>query len=314
MQLAIVIVNYRTAALTLDAVNSVVEQIRGQDRIFVVDANSSDDSIAVLEPALETIHQAELIRLSENRGFAFGNNMAIRKALAEPHPPDLILLLNPDTIACNSAIQTLVSFMVSHPTVGLTGSRLEDPDGTTQLAARRFHGFWSELEEALSFGPVSKLLRRWHVSQPEQDSPHPAEWVPGASLMIRREVFEKIGLLDESYFLYFEEVDFCLRAKRAGFSCWYVPQSRVVHLVGQASGVTSAQPRRRPRYWFESRAKFWLKHYGRFHKLCSDLAWTCGRLLFHLRCMIQRKPNPYPPHLWWDFVRFNFGSWDAWKL
>ena len=229
-------------------------------------------------------------------------------------PPDLILLLNPDTVAQASAIDALVSFMELHPDVGLAGSRLENPDGTTQWAAKRFHTFFSELDDAVSFGPLSKLLNRWSIAHSEQSTPHPTDWVPGAALMIRREVFESIGLLDESYFLYFEEVDFCLRAKRAGFDCWYVPQSRVVHFVGQSTGVTSSRPGRRPRYWFESRARFWLTHYGRLHKLACDGAWTCGRLLFHLRCLFQGKRNHFPPHLWRDFVRFNFGSRDAWKL
>lgn len=313
MNLAVVIVNFRTPSLTLDAVNSVIPQLQINDRIYVVDAHSQDDSVTRLTTALATNPQLELLFLEENRGFAFGNNAAIRKALATAQPPDLILLLNPDTVVLESAITTLIQFMQNHPDVGLAGSRLEDPDGSTQLAARRFHGFWSELEEGISFGPVSSLLGRWHISESEKTTPHETGWVPGAALMIRREVFETIGLMDESYFLYFEEVDFCLRAKRAGFSCWYVPESRVVHLVGQASGVTSKKPARRPRYWFESRARFWLKHYGRGHKFMSDVAWASGRILFHLRSLIQRKPNPYPPQLLQDFLRFNFGTRDAWK-
>ncbi len=313
MKLAIIIVNYRTPSLTLDAVSSVMPQLRADDRVYVVDADSRDNSVAKLTEALASEPQIELMPLTMNRGFAFGNNEAIRKALSAAQPPDLILLLNPDTVVREAAVTSLVEFMQTHPEVGLAGSRLEDPDGTTQFAARRFHGFWNELEEGLSFGPISKLLHCWHICEPEQSSPHPTDWVPGAALMIRREVFEKIGLMDESFFLYFEEVDFCLRAKEAGFECWYVPQSRVIHFVGQSSGVTSARPGRRPRYWFESRARFWLKHYGIAQKFFSDLAWAGGRSLFHLRSLIQRKPNPYPPKLLQDFVRFNFGSRDAWK-
>ena len=313
MKLAIVIVNYRTPSLTLDAVESVLPQLRSNDRVYVVDADSRDDSVEKLTAALASISQIELMPLTVNRGFAFGNNEAIRKALAEAEPPEFILLLNPDTVVRDGAITTLLDFMQTHPEVGLAGSRLEDPDGSTQLAARRFHGFFSEFEDGISFGPVSKLLNRWHISEPENTAPHPTDWVPGAALMIRREVFEKIGLMDESFFLYFEEVDFCYRAKKSGFECWYVPQSRVVHLVGQSSGVTSARPGRRPRYWFESRARFWMKHYGSVHKFFSDAAWAGGRLLFHVRSLIQRKPNPYPPQLLQDFVRFNFGSRDAWR-
>lgn len=313
MKLAVVIVNYRTPSLTLDAVESVLPQLGPQDRVYVVDADSRDDSVEKLTAALTNTSQIELMPLTVNRGFAFGNNEAIRKALADDEPPEFLLLLNPDTVVRDGGIKALLDFMQTHPEVGLSGSRLENPDGSTQLAARRFHGLFSEFEEGISFGPVSKLLNRWHISEPENTAPHPTDWVPGAALMIRREVFEQIGLMDESFFLYFEEVDFCYRAKQAGFECWYVPQSRVVHFVGQSSGVTSARPGRRPRYWFESRARFWMKHYGGVHKFFSDVAWAGGRLLFHARSLIQRKPNPYPPRLFQDFVRFNFGSRDAWK-
>lgn len=313
MKLAIVIVNYRTPGLTLDAVESVLPQLRPDDQVYVVDADSRDDSVTKLTAALVNNSQVELMPLTVNRGFAFGNNEAIRKALAADELPDFILLLNPDTVVRDGAVTSLLDFMQTHPHVGLAGSRLEDPDGSTQLAARRFHGFWNELEEGMAFGPVSRLLHRWHIAEPESAVPHQTDWVPGAALMIRREVFETIGLMDESFFLYFEEVDFCYRAKQAGFECWYVPQSRVVHLVGQSSGVTSVRPGRRPRYWFESRARFWLKHYGGVHKFFSDVAWAGGRFLFHARSLIQRKPNPYPPELLQDFVRFNFASRDAWK-
>lgn len=313
MKLVVVIVNYRTPNLTLDAVESVLPQLQPNDHVYVVDANSQDDSVEKLAAALANKPQIELMPLTVNRGFAFGNNEAIRRALAQAEPPEFLLLLNPDTVVRDDALPTLRDFMQAHPEAGLAGSRLEDPDGSSQLAARRFHGFWNELDDGIAFGPVSRLLHRWHITEPESPIPHPTDWVPGAALMIRREVFEKIGLMDESFFLYFEEVDFCYRAKQAGFECWYVPQSRVVHLVGQSSGVTSARPGRRPRYWFESRARFWLKHYGSVHKLCSDFAWAGGRFLFHLRSLIQRKPNPYPPQLLQDFVRFNFGSRDAWK-
>lgn len=313
MPLAIVIVNYCTPDLTLNAVRSAHSQIGSNDKIFVIDGASPDDSAQQLKIGLESIDKVEFVALGKNLGFSFANNAGIRMALKASPPPEYLLLLNPDTVARESAIDSLVAFMKANPQVGLAGSRLENADGTTQWAAKRFHSFFSELDDAVSFGPMSRLLQRWNISHTERDTPHPTDWVPGAALMIRREVFESIGLLDESYFLYFEEVDFCLRARRAGFSCWYVPQSRVIHFVGQSTGVTSARPGRRPRYWFESRARFWLQHYGLFHKLACDLAWVLGRASFHLRCLVQRKRNPFPPSLWRDFVRFNFGSRDAWK-
>ncbi len=126
--------------------------------------------------------------------------------------------------------------------------------------------------------------------------------------MVRRAVFDSVGLLDEEYFLYYEEVDFCLRARAAGWCCWYVPDSRVVHLVGQSSGVTGdrREQRRVPRYWFESRSRYFRKHHGRMYALAADLAWLTAFSLWRMRRSIQRQPDPDPPGLLGDFVRFRF--------
>ena len=110
--------------------------------------------------------------------------------------------------------------------------------------------------------------------------------------------------MDEAYFLYFEEVDFTLSAAQAGWPCWYVPASRVVHLVGQASGVTDPhqQRRRRPAYWFESRRRYMLKHHGPARAALADLLFVIGRFSWHARRMIQRKPDDTPEHLLRDFL------------
>ena len=154
--------------------------------------------------------------------------------------------------------------MDANPKVGIAGSRLEDPDGTPQRSAFRFHSVLSELESGLRLGLVSKLLRNKIVAPPVPEKTCRIDWVSGASLMIRQNVFNQIGLLDEGYFMYFEEVDFCLRAHRAGWECWYVPASRVVHLVGQSSGVNDGKQlrKRRPTYWFASRKRFFTKNFG----------------------------------------------------
>jgi hypothetical protein len=134
----------------------------------------------------------------------------------------------------------------------------------------------------------------------------------GASMMIRRAVFDSIGLMDEAYFLYFEETDFCLRARRAGWLCWYVPASRVVHLVGQSSGVTDtrSRPKRMPRYWLESRRRYFRRNHGWLYALLADCAWAFGFALWRLRRWLQRKPDHDPPGLLWDFMRFSFlGGW-----
>jgi N-acetylglucosaminyl-diphospho-decaprenol L-rhamnosyltransferase len=131
------------------------------------------------------------------------------------------------------------------------------------------------------------------------------DWLPGASMMIRREVFKSIGLMDEGYFLYYEETDFCLQARRANWSCWYVPQSRVMHIAGQSTGVTDrkAVPRRLPQYWFNSRRRYFTKNHGIFYAALADLAWTVGFVLWRLRRVVQRKPDTDPPKFLEDFLR-----------
>jgi GT2 family glycosyltransferase len=194
--------------------------------------------------------------------------------------------------------------MNDHPEAGIAGSRLEDLDGSPQHSAFRFPSVISELDFGLRLGFVSKLLSRWIGVPPIADCPHQTNWVAGASMIIRREVFEAIGLLDENYFMYFEEVDFCLRAHRAGWPCWYVPQSHVVHFVGQSSGVTDSKrpPKRMPTYWFDSRRRYFLKNHGWLFTALADAAWLSGFTLWRWRRVLQRKPDTDHPNFWSDFL------------
>lgn len=247
----------------------------------------------------------ELMELAENRGFAAGNNAAIEPALASEDPPDYVWLLNPDTVVRPGALRALLTFMQEHPEVGIAGSRLEEPDGAVQRSAFRFPSVAGEFEGAVKTGPVTRLLRRWVVAPEPPGEAQRCDWVAGASMLIRRAVFDRVGLMDEGYFMYYEEVDFCRRAADAGWSCWYVPASRVVHLVGRSSGVTSDRPRRRPQYWYESRGRYFDKNHGRWKRLLADVAFAAGLAGWRLRRALTRKPDPDPPHLLSDFLRYS---------
>lgn len=310
MKLLIVIVNYRTADLTVDCLRSLAEELNGLDAVNVVvtDNQSGDDSPMRIKQAIEENQWsdwAELMPLVCNGGFAYGNNEAIRVGFESKDPPDFVLLLNPDTIVRPGGVKTLIQFMQDNPEAGIAGSRLEDPDGTPQRSAFRFHSLGSELDDGLRLGFVSKLLRNKSVAPSVRDDTHECDWVAGASMIVRREVFDAIGLMDEKYFMYYEEVDFCLRANRAGWPCWYVPESHVVHLVGQASGVTvqNTKPKRRPDYWFDSRRRYFLKNHGRFYTVLADAVWALAFATFRFRRFIQRKPDTDPPKLLFDFLR-----------
>jgi len=307
--LTIVILNYRTPSLTIDCLRSLVGEVRSLPgtRVVVADNASGDGSVEQIAAAIEAEgwgEWASLMPLERNGGYAFGNNAVIRVALKSTNPPPYFLLLNPDTIVRPGALQALVNFMDEHPNVGIAGSRLEDPDGTPQHSAFRFHSVLSELDYSLRVGVVSKLLSKWLVAPPVSEQTCQTDWVAGASMIVRREVFESVGLLDEQYFMYFEEVDFCLMANKSGWLCWYVPQSRVVHLVGQSSGVTDTKrpPKRLPAYWFNSRRRYFLKNHGWLYAAMVDAARVFGLVLWRWRRVIQRKPDIDPPKLLSDFL------------
>jgi len=312
VRLLVVIVNFRTAPLVIDCLRSLDQPMREIPgaKAVVTDNASGDDSVDVISKAITDnrwSEWAQMIPLESNGGFAWGNNKAIEPALASNDPPEFVLLLNPDTIVRPGAISSLLSFMEAHPQVGIAGSRLEHLDGSPQRSAFRFHSVLSELESGFRLGFLSRVLSRSVVAPPAPQEACQTDWVAGASMMIRKEVFDAIGLLDDKYFMYFEEVDFCLRARRAGWSCWYVPQSRVVHLVGQSSGVTDVKQsrKRRPAYWFESRRRYFRKNLGRARTLLADLAWSGGYAVYRLRRLIWRKPDADPQYFLRDFVRYN---------
>jgi GT2 family glycosyltransferase len=123
-------------------------------------------------------------------------------------------------------------------------------------------------------------------------------------MMVRRRVFDSIGLLDEGYFLYFEEVDFARRAAQAGWQCWVEPRSRVVHLQAAATEVDGpkSKQKRRPTYWFDSRRRYFVKHHGPGYAMAADALWATGCLTWRARCFLQRKPDPDPPNLLRDFI------------
>jgi len=311
--LLVVIVNYRSAELAIDCLGSIEAEIRARpgSHVAVVENASGRDQVDRLRSEIDRRNWqgwVTLIEADRNGGFAAGNNVAIGWAMGWPKPPDLFWLLNPDTVVRPGALASLVTFLATHPRVGLVGSRLEDPDGKAQHSAFRFPSILGELEGGLRFGPASRLLEKNAVVRPISDVPEPVDWVAGASLMVRREVFDQVGPLDDRFFMYFEEVDFCRRARAGGWACWYVPESRVVHLVGQSSDVTSAAgaTKRRPRYWFEARKRYFLAHHGRARTLLANLVHVAAFAGYRVRRRIQRKPDGDPKLLLWDLVRYNF--------
>ena len=307
MSLLVVIVNFRVASLVVDCLRSIVPELPcvPKARVVVVENGSGDNSAAIINEAIASDGWSGWCRLivsERNLGFTGGNNLPIVEALGSTEPPRYFLLLNPDTILRPGALAALVEFMDQHPWIGIAGSRLEDPDGTPQRSAFRFKTPLGELEAYARIGPLTRLLDRYVVAPPIVDHPIKTDWVAGASMVVRREVFARVGPLDEGFFTYYDDIDFCLTAGRHGWQTWYVPRSRVVHLVGQSTGV-NAIPRRLPSYMLEARRRFFLKHYSCSYATVIDAFMLLGVAISRLRALLTNKADVYPPHLLSDCFR-----------
>lgn len=317
-RLAVSIVNYRSSQLVCNLLPTLISQLDlDTDRIIIVDNNSPDNSVSDIQSTIERSNWQDFVKLIPaelNGGFSYGNNLAIKTAINFYNKnPLYVWLVNPDTQIKPNAMNALLMFASSRQKAGILGSRLETDDDTVQGSAFRFCSIWSELLSSLSIGILNKKFQRCLVTLPEMpELSMQCDWVAGASMFVRYKVFEDAGMMDEAYFLYFEETDFCLQAKRAGWECWYVPESRVVHYVGQSTGVVSGdtQRRRRPKYWFQSRQHYFIKNHGILYTMLVDLAWGLGFSLLQLRYLIQGKKGTDPEYMLRDFWRNSiFFSW-----
>jgi GT2 family glycosyltransferase len=308
MKLLVVILNYNVTDLTLDCLRSLAPRI-GEvpgTRVALVENGSGGDAAERLRTAIAENGWGawvELTAVHPNRGFTGGNNIALRAALAWDDPPEYFLLLNADTLVLDDALRALVDLMDRTPRAGIAGSKLLNPQGVTQGSPFRHHSVASEFDRSLRLGVVSRLLRRWLVVPPTPASAARAEWVAGASMILRRTMLEEIGLLDEGLYTYFDDCDLCLRAERAGWETWYEPISRVIHIEGASTGIVQRVVKRRPPYWFQARRRYFLKNRGPLYTALVDAAFVSGFVLWRVHRRLRGLPDEDPPHLLADFVR-----------
>ncbi|PCJ30698.1 MAG: glycosyl transferase family 2 [Gammaproteobacteria bacterium] len=310
----VVIVNYKTAELTVECIRSLSHE-RGLNsfKVIVVDNDSQDNSYEKIAAAILAEQWEKWVQVESsgrNGGFSFGNNIAIKQFMKDENSPGFIYLLNPDTVVRPQAISQLVLFLNDNSSVGIVGSRIEDANQIPLHSSFKFHSWITELDRGFSLGILTKMLRPWISSESISSGAEKTDWVSGASMMIRSSVFDDVGLLDESYFMYYEETDFCFNAALKGWECWYVPSSRIVHFVGQSSGINNTKMKKRmPSFWFDSRRRFFLKNYGIFHAVLADLTWFTGLASWKLRNVIQKKRDYYPPFFLRDGVENSFFYW-----
>lgn len=309
MKVLIVLINYKTPALTLRALRAAIADLDALpgSRVCLIDNGSGDGSVAALEAALAAEAwggDIDLLVSPTNLGFAGGVNLALRRFLRRPNPPDAVYLLNSDACPAPGAVAILADFLAAHPEAGIAGSYIHGPDGETHDTAFRFPTAASQFEETLGIGVVSRLLDHWVVSKPVPTETTRVDWLAGASMMIRREVFDAIGLYDENFFFYYEETDFCLRAARAGFGTWYIPASRVEHIGAVSSGQKDLS-KPRAAFWWEGRRYYFFKNYGLAYLWAANTAWLVGFVIGEARRLLIRRKGPFPPRFFRDFLRYN---------
>ena len=307
MNIATVIVTYKTASLTVDAITSIhAERIAtGWDiRVVVVD-NDSGDYSAVSESVQVNgwFGWVTVLKAPKNGGFAYGNNLGIDRAYRD-RAPDYVYLLNPDTQVRPGGVKALVEFLESHQEAGIAGSNMLNQDGSDWSIAFRFPTIVSEVFHGASLGILNRLSRRWEVAKHMGSTPECVDWICGASMLIRPAVLSAIGGFDENYFLYFEETDFCYRARRAGFQTWYVPDSRVMHIMGQSTQVTDlrAGPKRLPTYWFESRRRYFAVTLGVRNAIAVDVAACLAHSIGLMKHLILQRRRRIVPNFIGDLI------------
>lgn len=257
--LSVCLVNHNAGELTLHCLRSIrAKTVNPSYEIILVDNASTNDGLAAIT---REFPQITLIRNERNVGFAKANNQAIRAARGK-----YLLLLNNDTLLRNDACGRLAAFMEGHPGVGILAGKLYKPNGKVQRNCRSFYktpfdtmfGRASLLSKLFPGNPVTQ---RNTLSDWDYNSVREVDWVSGACMMVRREVFDRIGLLDERFFMYWEDTDLCKRARDAGWSVWFTPKAEITHLTGQGGGRRTLKTRIFMIYEMHSSAYYYFRKY-----------------------------------------------------
>lgn len=267
MDLSIVITSYNTCDLLRDCLESIYKQTKNlKFEVIVVDNGSKDKSLIMIS---NNFPQIKVIKNKENFGFAKANNQGIKTAKGR-----WIMLLNSDTKVRSNAFGRLVNYADSNPKAGIIGPKLLDGNDRPQPSTARF----LTLINAIIWIFTGDIFL---YSSPKKEKS--VNWVSGACFMIKKEVIDKIGLLDEHFFMYVEEMEYCYRAYRKNITTWFYPEVCVYHLVRGSS----SEGKEKAIWWiYEGLVYFYKKHFAYWKliviKLClrikAALAWTWGRL------------------------------------
>lgn len=271
---SVIVVNYNQRGLLRDCLLSLRgASPRHRLEVIVVDNASVDDSVKM---ARSEFGEVAVIANDDNLGFTKANNQGIERARGR-----YVVLLNNDTRVLRGALSDAIDYLDGEPSIGAAGLRLLNRDGSLQLSCRRFPSFSQALFNRNSLltrlFPGNRFSREYLMSDINHEAVQDVDWVSGACLVIRHELLDRIGPLDERFFMYSEDVDYCYRVWEAGYRVTYLPFARVVHLIGQSS---SGNRRRTILERHRSMYKFYKKHYSRSLMLVDLMTW----LIVYLRC------------------------------
>ena len=290
LTLAVSIINFRTGDLTLNCVQSVLDDLAGLSaRIVVVDNRSDDGSADQIErwiAAQDPPVPVSLVRSPTNSGFSGGHNQGISACEAEYY-----LILNSDAIIRPGFFRALLAAADANPGAGLFAPRIEYDDGLQQVSCFRFPSPASELIRGASSGPVTRLLARYDVPLAMPPAPDQIGWASFACILLRGSMIAEVGPMDEGYFLYFEDAEYCWRARKAGWKIAYVPEARAVHFRGGSGPVKALQheKKRLPPYYYASRTRFLHQAYGWSGLMAANALWLLGRGLAQLRLLAGKS-------------------------
>ena len=257
MRLSIIIVSWKVKDLLQKCLVSLQAERRALDfEVWVVDNHSQDGTVEMVQAEFSWV---KLIASQDNNGFAKGNNLAIQQIVSSS---DYIFLLNPDTEVKPGALHTLVQFMDDHPEAGAVGPKLLNPDGSLQPSCKSFPTVSTLVFNSLFLDVLfskSKIFGRYEMSWWLHDDIREVDQPMGAALLVRQAVIDQIGLMDEQFYMFFDEVDWCYRIKQAGYSVYFTPEAEIIHHGGQS--IKSAEMRMSV-HWHRSLKRFFQKHYG----------------------------------------------------
>ena len=264
IDVAVIVVNWNVRDLLHRCLTSVFATAPSALalHVIVVDNASSDGSVEMVR---REFPQVWLIANACNRGFTAGNNQALRAlGFGEEGSqlPRYVLLLNPDAELVGDALETMVAFMDAHLDVGVVGPQLRFPDGRIQSSRRRFPTLATAFLESTvlqQWWPDNPVARRYYVLDRPDDIVQDVDWVVGACMLVRREAILDVGLLDEGFFMYSEELDWCRRIRDRGWRVVYLPTAQVIHHEGQSSAQVVPA---RHIHFQRSKVRYFRKHHG----------------------------------------------------